>query len=218
MAFHALGKVRDFRVSRRAPVLLPPLLALWSGRWRHPQDTPLTCPAQTLVPAQCVPSSSLPFERCWWSSSASSCPTRESLIPPPHPRVIICLPETICFGGESGFGALTPGRHRQGSCSCLEEPVTIVRPVRGNWVARSVEPPTLDFDSGRDLGVVASSSASGSVLSGESAWVSLCPSPSPDVPPPAHAPSLLLSPSQINKSQTKKQRHTLEIIDNTLNE
>ena len=39
----------------------------------------------------------------------------------------------------------------------------------GAWVAQSVECPTLDFGSGRDLRVVGLSPASGSILSMESA-------------------------------------------------
>jgi len=41
--------------------------------------------------------------------------------------------------------------------------------LRGAWVAQLVERRTLDFGSGRGLGVVGSGPALGSVLSGESA-------------------------------------------------
>jgi len=43
--------------------------------------------------------------------------------------------------------------------------ITILSP-RGTWVAQLVKCPTLDFDSGRDLGVLISSPGVGSALGG----------------------------------------------------
>jgi len=57
-------------------------------------------------------------------------------------------------------------------------------------VAQSVECPTLNFSSGRNLRVVGSSPKSGSVLSMESAADSL--SPSTPAPSPTHARALSL--------------------------
>ena len=67
-------------------------------------------------------------------------------------------------------------------------------------MAQSVKHSTLDLGSGHDLRVVGSSPMSGSVLSVESAWDSLSPSPSA---PLTYTSSSALS--QINKSFLKKE-------------
>jgi len=72
-------------------------------------------------------------------------------------------------------------------------------PHRGTWVVQWDEHPTLGFSSDCDLRVMR---WMGSMLSMESAET-LSPSP---FAPPAHARSLTLSLSQINKSLKKKGR------------
>ena len=62
--------------------------------------------------------------------------------------------------------------------------------MQGVWVAQSVKCPTLDFSSGHDLRVVGLSPASGSKLSGESAWDSL---PLPPTPTRMHTHECSLS-------------------------
>jgi len=69
--------------------------------------------------------------------------------------------------------------------------------LEGCWVAQSVEWPNLGFGSGCDLRVMKLSPALGSVLSTESAWVSLPPSC-----------SLSLSNKQIFKKKKKKGNKT----------
>ena len=61
----------------------------------------------------------------------------------------------------------------------------------GTWVAQSVEHPTLDFSWGHDPRVIRLSPTSGSVLSVEPAWDSLC---LPLLLPPLLVFSLSLSP------------------------
>jgi len=76
----------------------------------------------------------------------------------------------------------------------------------GAWVAQLIEQLALDFGSGHDLRVLGSSPASGSVLSGESAWgYSLSPTPAF---PSAQAHCL----SRITKINLKKKLQMLPFV------
>ena len=79
---------------------------------------------------------------------------------------------------------------------CIKLPYTL-----GAWVAQLIKPQTLDFSSGRDLGVLGTSPMWGSVLGTEPA----CPSPSAPSP-------YALSLSQINKIVFKNLPYTLWFV------
>jgi len=94
----------------------------------------------------------------------------------------VCASAELTLDGEGLLKICTPGTSLLYPTLHPAKIPQLKKNGRDTWVALSVKHQTLDFSSGHDLRVLGSSPASGSMLSGESVWDFL--SPSPSAPPP----------------------------------